>query len=225
MACGLGAGAGNVSTVSDPTPPLETPPAATRLATGGCVTCGAIIAVVFLMLGLTYHRASRIVLEDPAAIEANLQAIATCKIPSGYRALRGADDEGKRRIAVLAPQSFGGDTMEVDLPLVISAWSFPPDLPTEKRKAEVLTFWKGKTQSVLGDASAIVDGTESVQVRGAALTADTVTLTCKEATVRLLVVVAPRKSATDTDMAVFAFIGDASRFDTEGMRAFLASIE
>ena len=108
---------------------------------------------VFLLLGLTYYRSSQVVLEDPAAIEANLQAIATCEIPMGYRALRGADDDGHRRIAILAPLSFGGNTMEVDLKLVISAWSFPtglsgPDAPTLRSDHAVV--WTGTEMIVFG---------------------------------------------------------------------------
>lgn len=181
--------------------------------------------MIFLLLGLTYYRSSQVVLEDPAAVTANLQAIAACEIPLGYRALRGADDDGGRRIAVLAPQSFAGETMEVDLKLVISAWSFPAELPTEKRAAEALAFWKGKTEDVLGKATAVETESQTVTVRNAPLEAQLTTMTCKEATVRIVVVVAPRASATDADHAVFAFVGDANKFDTVAMDAFLASVK
>ena len=60
--------------------------------------------------------------------------------------------------------------------------------------------------------------------RGAKLQATVTTLTCKEATVRIVLVVASRKSPTDTDQAVFAFIGDASKFDSAAMEEFLASL-
>lgn len=191
----------------------------------GCVGCGLIILISFAFLAYTYVRATRIFIHDPLAVEANLKEIVSCSVPQGYHGFLGANDEGKLRIALLAPKTYEGTQIDVKLPLVISAWSFPSERSVGARREEVVKYWHGVAQKSAGELKEV--GAEEslvLVVRKKQRGATVQRLVFEEATLRLIVVLVPRAPGSDEQIAL-SFVGEGESFDQAAMDAFLASIE
>jgi hypothetical protein len=213
---------------SDAEAPAPTVPAPiARAQVGVCLGCGSLILLSFLALGYTVWRSDRSFTNDPAAVEATLRSIVDCQIPPGYRGFVGADVPDRQRIAVLAPVTLEGRRLKLDVPLLISAWTFPPGTDTEQARADaVIGFWTTQVtdrELILGKKLHQTREVSELKLRGEAHPATKVVYECERVTVQLIYALLPRTPGSP-ELIALAFTGDAATFDEEAVQAFLASV-
>lgn len=195
----------------------------TRWQFGLCLGCGSLILLSFVLLGLTFLQANRRVQSEPPAVEANLQAIVRCQVPAGYRGFRGIT-VGERRIALLAPKTYGGTKVPLDRSLTISVWTFDANTAADARKQEVDTFWVTKINELMGQRGATVEERETkVVLRGKTYAARERVYTGR-VNLRFVVAFVPREAGSGETMAL-TFLGAKEQFDQAAMDGFLKSIE
>lgn len=182
----------------------------------GCVGCGLVVVAIFVFLGFTIFHASKNFSTEPDAVLATLQAVVPCDVPKGYRPLNSMDAAGER-IAILAPDSYDGETITFDLPLLIQVWSWTrPE--REMNLTVLMRFWEGRVADRFGEVKSIQLGDpRPVTLRGAAASADVRWILCEEGKLRLV-------SVWLDDRTAVTFIGVEEGFDDTAQAAFLASI-
>jgi hypothetical protein len=191
----------------------------------GCVGCGSVVLIIFSMLAYTVWRADTLFLSDPEAVVATLQQIVPSEVPEGYRGLQGTDSS-ELKIAILGPASYEGKVLKVDVPLLISAWSWPAgsDADEAKHKDAIVAFWKGRVLQRLGEVKEFrsVEGALELDIRGQTLLAAQNEIVCESQTLRAVTVMLP--SAPGKGPTAISFLGLQGEFDEKGMRAFVSSI-
>jgi hypothetical protein len=192
----------------------------------GCFGCLGLVVAAFVLMGLAILRADQVTLTEPAAVEANLQAIVACSVPKGFRGFRGMHKEG-RRIALIAPHTHSGLKVPVAGRLTLALWTFDPEAPRSERAAEVMTYWRSKISDHYGlgaEAGEPVGEGIDLQLRGAPLHAQRYEFTRKGEVLRLVVAFFPRDPQGAEEVALTA-IAEEEHFDAQALEQFLESIK
>jgi hypothetical protein len=183
----------------------------------GCIGCGLVVVAIFVALGLTISRANKAFTNEPEGVLANLQAVVPCEVPAGYRPLNSMFREGDQRMAILAPTSYDGEVIKVDVPLLIQAWWWNQ---TDRlmNLTVLMRFWEDRVADRFGEVQSVELGDpRQVTVRGAAASADVRWIFCTKGKLRVV-------SVWLDDQTAIAFLGLDDAFDEAAMKEFLASI-
>ena len=196
----------------------------TRAQLAGCGGCGGVVLSVLVLLALTVVRSDRTFFDDPAQVEATLQAIVPCQLPRGYRPYRGAHAGGQRLVQAV-PETFRGEQVPLSSALLIAVWSFPSGTPVSQAQAQALEYWTQLVGQRLGAPAADGPADQAVELplRGGAVAAVQRDLPGAGVPLRLVVVAAPRAPGGAEPVA-FSFLGAAPRFDRAALLDFLGSV-
>lgn len=126
----------------------------------------------------------------------------------------------------MGPATYEGQVLKVDVPLLISAWSWPGKTASPAaRRDEVIEFWKGRALQRLNeevdDVKTAVDSVQ-LEIRGQPIRATESLIVCKSETLRVVTAVLPASS--DRELVVFSFMGVQGTFDETTLKTFLASV-
>ena len=210
----------------------------------GCIGCGSMILLVFLLTWLVSGTLDKQFLSEPAAVEANLRQMVDAEVPPGLRGFRGFHSPGHpeiERIAVLAPADYDGQDTPVDVPLVISVWTFGPAWAPDERLSRMARYWEDTASKRFGDDPVEVVGARptTLTARGRPVAAEERRLVVGEVELKLILALVPAAeegvdlapgrapspgAASPSGELGVAFIGKADGFDQATLERFVASI-